>query len=945
MDVRVLGPVEAWKDGRKLHLPRRQQRLILGVLSIEANRPISADRLIGVLWGYQPPDRARAVLHTRVSELRAAIGNLIPTTEQPQLITGSGSYTLQMNPDAVDANRFRNLSRSWREAPSREAARRMLREAVGLWRGPLFGGHPSDGTYDSLARGWESMRLTAHEDLFSLELKLDNHQDVVDEVVELSKAHPERERLMGQAMLALHRAGRTSQSLREYDQWRRWLRDELGADPGPEVTKLYLDILSSNPSLLVPGESKPAVFEAEPADDLPEPQRFTTATPRLLPPDIADFTGRSDHLTWISSRLGERAAKAAVIVAIVGRGGIGKTALAVHVGHRERQAFPDGQLFMDLGGHAGDDAIRPFEVLGRFLRSLGVDGSAIPKSLEERSELYRDLLSERRVLVVLDNAASDEQVLPVIPGGSTCAVILTSRQRLGATIGAQTIGLEVFEPEQAVALLERMLGAARVSAEPEAVAELCDQCGHLPLAIRIVGAKLANKPHWSISKLVGLLANERNRLAYFAHGHLDVGATISFSYSGLTPAARRLLCLLGDLNLADTPVWLAAALLDIATADAEELLEQLFDAQLADVSGQDVGGSPRYRCHDLVRLFARDRALAEEPPAELQAARGRAYGAWLYVADVCYRAIYGGPYQNIQGTTKRWPVEDHVLSTIAADPLRWFDIEWRSIAVMVALAGVHKDHEFSWELACTTSPMFQMRRQFDAWHDILRTALSTTQRVGDVRGEAALRYRLGWVLTDLTELEQARQEFYTSADLFEQAGDRHGRATVGAYLGMIERLLGDDDRALQLYQQAQGVLHDVSDHGGEAFTLRAIGQIHTQRKSYSEADTHLARALAIYRACGARQGEAQVSFWQSMLRLDEGRHEEALSGFEAALAICRAVGDRPGEAQCLRGLGLIQQRQGNIDRARATLSEALLLVRQPRSTSLEVHIRAALDQL
>ena len=949
VEIRVLGPVEVWHAGKPLPLIRRQQRLIFGILSIQANTFVTCDELINLLWSDEPPpQQARGVTHSRISELRALLNAQIPVADA-QIMTRTSSYQLRVLPDNVDAHRFRHLVTAGRDAEP-VVARGHLREALALWRGQVLGEHVPSSVHAALCQDLESMRLTAVEDLFDIELRLGNHAQLADEIRRHAATHPSRERLVGQVMLALHRSGRTAESLHYYDTWRRRLADDLGIDPGPEVQQLHVAILQSNPDLLA--VVTPQSTDAYGHVGLSSPETgarsgeasFTAAVPRLLPPDISDFTGREVEIGQIHDVLTRPGRESTGIVAISGIGGVGKTALSLHVAHGLHAAFPDGQLYVNLLG-AGKDPVEPFEVVGRFLRALGVDGAALPDLPEERLDLYRDLTFDRRLIAVFDNAATDDQILPLIPAGPASAVIITSRSRLGTSAGAHRLHLDVLESSAAVALLSGIIGGHRVAAEPVSARELCGHCGHLPLAIRVVAARLAAKPHWSIRKLAGMLLDERRRLDYLMLGHLDVRASISLSYVDLDEDCRRLLRRLGDLDTSGISVWSAAAVLDVRLDRAEDLLEILFDAQLLDVTGQDLIGQPRYGMHDLVRLFARERAHADEQPDDLAAARARVYAAWLFVTDAAHRAVYGGDYHRIRGPAPRWTVDEHIVRQLTEEPLRWFESERPAIASVVRQAARDGNSPVCWELTTATSPMYETTRYFDEWYTILTSALAATQASGDVRGEAAVEFWIGNKHGDRTEYPRALRHLSRSVDLFQQIGDQHGQALATAYVGLMERYQGNHDAALALFTEAVEVLHDTGDRSAEAFILRNIAQIYLQRREYLTAEGHLRQALDMYEALGSQRGRAQTLFWTGMLHFHLGDLAEAETEFRTALDISRTIGDRAGEAQCLRGLGLCARQRGDLDTAMSVLSEALGIVRQPRPAFIEREIRRSIDEL
>jgi Helix-turn-helix domain/NB-ARC domain len=344
--------------------------------------------------------------------------------------------------------------------------------------------------------------------------------------------------------------------------------------------------------------------------------------PCQLPADLADFTGRAEQVALVRGLLAATAPGGTpAVVVVAGTAGVGKTALAVHAAHQLRSWFPDGQLYANLGG-AGPRPQDPGEVLSGLLRVLGVDGAAIPAAVGERAALYRARLADRRVLVVLDDAASEAQVRPLLPGTAGCGVLATSRARLVGLEGARRLDLEVLAPGQAVELLGRVAGAARVAAEPEAAAAIVGYGGWLPLAVRIAGAKLAGRRHWPLARLAGLLADERRRLDQLVVGDLEVRASVALSYQALTGDHQRTFRRLGQLAAPDFAAWVAAALLDSTAEQAEELVDGLVQAQLLEVAGRDQTDQVRYRFHELLRLYARERATVEDPPRQRQASPG-----------------------------------------------------------------------------------------------------------------------------------------------------------------------------------------------------------------------------------------------------------------------------------------------------------------------------------
>lgn len=949
MEVRVLGPVEVWHDGHQIRFVRRQQRLLIGILALAPDQLVSSDRLIELLWGDTPPATARAVLQSRISELRATLIEAGSLGADAHLVTHRSGYTLQIPLDAIDAHHFHQLLTKARQADSDAAARDLLRCALDLWRGPAFGGFLPDHAYAEIGHGLDSARLTAIEDLAEVELRLGCHGRVVDQLLELAKANPMRGRLVASLMRALHLVGRSAEALLAFAAHQRWLRDELGIDPSDQLQQLHLEILRSTSARsdadgyeVVAVESARAHNTAR--TDAAEPAvEFPLAVPCTLPPDISDFFGRATEVDHLRKLLTRQAGPTVVVV--TGTAGVGKTALSIHVAYKLRNQFPDGQLFSDLHGFDGESPAQPVDILGRFLRALGVDGLALPRTVDGRAELYRNLLFERRVLLILDNAANEKQILPLIPSGRGCSAIINSRAHLGASLGAKALRLRALAQSDSVGLLAAVAGEDKVHTDEAAARDLVELCGHLPLAVRVAGAKLATRSHQSLRRFTDLLADERRRLDHLTHGHLDVRASIAISYNGLTSDAQMLLRRLPEIDAPEVSIWVAAALVDTEYTAADELLEELCAAHLIELSGHDAMGDPRYRLHDLVRLFAAEAGESIEPIEVRAVARSRLYGASLFLADTMYCALHGGDFLNIRSRSLRRPQDRRLTAYAAADPLNWFEVERPVIVALIRRAARDGRAEVCWDLACTLSPMFQASRNYDDWWTMLNEVHTVTEHAGETRGRAAVLYRMGMVRTDRQECEPARRDFNEALGIFEEVGDDHGVAIATAFLAMVDRFQGNDENALRQYESALVAFNELGDHGGAALASRAIGQIHLTRERYAAATDALGWALGIYRKIGARQGMAQTQFWQAMLQLQLGQIEGAQTGFVEVLRMTRELRDATGEAQALRGLGLCYQRLGRNDEARKTLLMALRIVRQPQEGLLERFIRQALADL
>jgi DNA-binding SARP family transcriptional activator len=605
MEFRILGPLEVWEHGRAAPLGGPKQRALLATLLLDANHVVPADRLVHELWGDDPPATAENLLHGYVSQLRRCL------RPRQVLVTRPPGYLLQVEQGRLDLHRFEELVEEARLAMEGGAADRAadaLGEALGLWRGPALGDVALLGLCRSKVAQLEERRMAALEERVEADLRRGRHADVTSELQALVAANPLRERLRAQLMFALYRSGRQAEALAVYRDGRQFLTEELGLEPGPALQRLEHAILAADPAL-------------EP----PEPTTVADGSPSLvanppchLPADVADFTGRQEALAALTGLLGREPdghAPAMAVAAIAGMAGVGKTALAVRAAHRLRPRFPDGQLHVHLGG-AGRQARPPAEVLASLLQALGEDPAAVPDGTEERAWRYRALLADRRVLVVLDDAAAEAQVRLLLPGGAGCAALVTSRATLAGLEAAHQLTLDVLDPDEAVGLLAKVAGPGRVAAEPVAAEAIARRCGYLPLAVRVAGAKLTARPHWRLARLAERLGDETRRLDELRAGDLEVRASLEASLRGQDAATCRAFRLLGLLPAGDFTATAVGALLDLPVADAEELLERLVEVHLLEVAGLEAAGRTRYRLHDLLRGFARERLLAETTEAD-----------------------------------------------------------------------------------------------------------------------------------------------------------------------------------------------------------------------------------------------------------------------------------------------------------------------------------------
>ncbi|MCY0944325.1 AfsR/SARP family transcriptional regulator [Streptomyces antarcticus] len=972
---RILGPLQVTGHAGQVRIPPGRQEVILAALLLEANRVVSTDYLVDLIWDDEPPDTARTQVQICVSRLRklfssAAIAAAI-TTRPP-------GYVLKTEGDLVDAALFARTvadARTLAKQGQLAGAAELLRAAAELWQGDCLSGVSSE-TLRSKALQLDEERLTATETRIELELDLGRHHQLVGEIQLLVRVHPLRERLRGQLMLALYRSGRQAEALESYRVGRELLVEELGLEPGGELRALESAILAGE----VPPPSRPAAggygraveaagTDAEPgagagpgpgpasepgpgagsAGAAAEPRRPAAAgepsgaepgrasappapdgaaayreeIPRQLPSDTSDFVGDEAQIARIErTLLGDGGQRAVGLAVVVGKPGTGKSTLATHIAHRlSETGFPDGQLYCDLRG-TGSPATSA-EVLGRFLRALGIPGAVIPESQDERAEMYRTLLASRRMLVVLDDAASESQIRPLLPGSRNCAVLVTSRVRLTGLPGAHRIELDVMSTEHALELLVRVIGADRVEREGAAAEALIRTVGGLPLALRIVAARLAARAHWTLASMVHRLANERHRLDELTHGEMTMRASLSLTHDGLAAPDRRLLRLLSLAKGPTLPGWLPGALLDDDRPFPSDLLEPLVDVQMLDVVGVESTGGFRYRFHEIIRVFAREQLAEHDEPAAQTAALGRMLGGWLSLAEQAHRRIYGGDFTVLHGSAPRWEPPPACVDELLVDPLEWLESEHANLVQAVEHAAEARMDELCWDLATTLTTLFEGRGYFDEWERTHRLALEAVRAAGNKRGTAALLSSLGVLHLGRSQKEESRTALTSALGLFRELDDRHGLALCHRDLALLERMRGNEEHALTLYDRALRDFDRVGDVVGRAIVLTQSAQIWMVRGQSSAAQDRLDEALGIYRSVGYTGGQARTLRRAGQLSQSRGEHERAVRTFSEVLELCRDSGDVIGEGHLLRDLGHAHAELGRGESARGFYAQAL----------------------
>jgi len=909
VEFRILGPLEARAGPERLELGGARQQVVLAVLLLNANHVVSVGRLLEAVYGEELPPTARSQTQITISALR----RLLAADGQDGIISTRGQgYAIEVGDGQLDSLRFDALVAQARAADDPAGAVARYRDALRLWRGPALADLDSELLRAAAAR-LDEQRIAVNEDRLALELGLGRHHELTGELTELTAEHPLREQLPELLMLALYRCGRSAEALQVYRQVRRRLRDELGLEPGERLRELERAILAADPALDLPAPAgAPAAIQ---------PGR--SPAPGLLPADIADFTGRADQIRQIGGQLsGAPAAEprlAVPIVVITGPGGVGKTTLAVHAAHGLAGQFPAGQLFADL--HAGTGRpVGPGQVLDRFLRALGVPGPQVPDGLDERAEMYRNLLTGRKMLVVLDDAAGESQVTPLLPGSATTGVIITSRRRLAGLAGSVHVETRVFDAGTAVDLLARIAGQDRVQARPEAAA-VAGQCGQLPLALRIAGARLAARPHWDLGQLAERLADETRRLDELSHGDMHIRASFSLTYENTSEQGRRLFRRLALLEAPAFSGWLGAALLEAPLTQAEDLFDELVSAHLVEATGEP----SQYRFHDLIRVFARERLAAEEPLAEQQAALQRALGALLYLARAAHRALdftrYPWPDDGLA-----WPLPAPAAERVAGDPAAWFERERATLVAGVRQAARAGLSGLSWRLMINAEEFFETRAYFDDWRETVELALAAARDAGDLLGQAMMSHTRGVLSLEQYRLGPAQADLTAAVALFGAAGEPWGVAHSIRDLGFVAWLSGRLDDAARSSEQALAIFRRIGDQLAAARVLRFLVGIQLDRGLPDQARQRLAELRAARGEPDRRhRNEAQTLYMSGRVHLLTGELAEAAEDFGRALALVRDMGDRVGEAHLQHFMGMAKLRQGEPEAARSMLRRALEL--------------------
>jgi DNA-binding SARP family transcriptional activator/tetratricopeptide (TPR) repeat protein len=873
----VLGSLEvATDDGIPVRVPRGRARVVLALLLARRSDGMTTGELIDAAWNARPPATAATQLHGFVSALRRALGRDV-------VVTRADGYQLDVGADAVDLERMRGhiaIARRRQAAGDAVGACEAFAAAQGQWRGRPFTGIDC-AELEDLAALIEAEYVDALEEFARARLTSGDDADLAERLAAWAGDYPLREGLRASQMRALARTGRQAEALAVYHDVRRRLVDELGVDPGPELQELYQRILAGDRDAL----------------STPVP------VPAQIPAGVADFTGRDVAVKELRELLepAALAAPAVIVGAVCGTGGIGKSALATHVAHAVAGAYPDGQLHASLAGTSAEPAA-PGEVLGRFLRDLGVPAAAVPAGLDERAARYRSLLAGRRMLVFLDDARDATQVRPLLPGTPGCAVLVTSRGRLGDLDGARRLDLDGLEPPDARKLFARVVGAERTEAEPEATASIIAACGGLPLALRIAGARLAARPAWSVGSFAARLVASRRTLEELSYGDLAVRASFRLSYEALPSSRARVFRLLGAAPPGELSSLTAAALLGMSEAAAEAELDGLCDVYMLE--------SPqpgRYQPHDLLRLLATE--LAETEPEGVPAVDRLLY--WYFAALRAACEVLA------QGASMPYETEPDPALVLAALPsfasdreaLTWCHDQCDNLVWVVRTAAEHGQHEMATQVARLFTMFGDRAAPVEASLAVEQIGLDSARALDDKRAMGWLMASMGSTLQQSGDMDGAVARYEDSLEIRREIGRPMALAAAMNDLATAYHVQGRHREALELLTQIEGICRE------------------------HDAKFQLGVVLG-------NQGEAHAYL---------GEHEAALACYREGLSLARQAGNRISEALQLAGTGETLRRMGRLPESLEYHGQAIAMLRdmgavtRELATVLDLHGRTLAD--
>ncbi|MFF1681639.1 BTAD domain-containing putative transcriptional regulator [Streptomyces sp. NPDC058256] len=906
--------MRVWRSGTPLELGPVKRQAVLAALLLRQGAVVSHERLLDAVWGEEPPAGGHKVLPTHVNSLRRVLDPGGTTPAESVIRSGKGWYRFVVENgrlDTADLDERGDEALRTVAAGDLATAADQLSAAIGLFRGEPLAGLPGPFAQEERQRLEERRRTFRLERLKCLVL-LGRFGDALDDLSGLSASDRYDESLTALRIRALYGRGRQAEAFKTYEDLRVRLRDELGADPGEELRRVHEAVLHHDDAFLL----------RPPSPVLPTPRE--SVVPAELPHDTPGFAGRSGELDRLHSLLAPArapgTANTVVISAIGGAAGIGKTALAVHWAHQVRDRFPDGQLYVNLHGFDHDrQPLEPGEALELLLRSLGLAASEIPPHPEAQGRVFRTLLGDRRLLVLLDNAASADQVRPLLPGSPTCCVLVTSRNRLGDLVahdGAHALPLDLLLPDEARALLSRTLGTERVDDDRHAVDELIRLCGSLPLALRVAAARLAGDPALRTADLVTEMT-EGNRLEALepdGDANSPLRTAFSVSYRVLAPGARRLFRLLGLFPGAEFTTEAGAALLDVPLSQARRLIGALVSAHLIEPVT-----AARYRLHDLLREYAQECALAEDAAADREAALER---LMIWYLNATRTTAGAGLFPELPSSLHpgRHP---GMPSAIAAGP--WLDAERANLLAVINHAAHHGPRPVAWHLTSALFSHFWVHLPRKTWQTTAQTALDAAETEKDLFGQAAMHSSIAAARWDRGHVRQTMEHATRALDISRELGWAWGEASGLGLRGMAYWSMARPDRAHDDFTAGLRIFRETGHRYYEGFGVVGLGMACRDLGRLHEAADHLERAVGL---------EAEVSWWDAGSALsilggvywELGRFTDGLDLLGPEVASGKRAGYRDGHTMMLNAIAKINVELGHHKEGLEQAEQAFALV-------------------
>ena len=941
-----------------------RQQAVLGILAMRANRVISRGELVDAVWGQDPPASAEGGIYTYVAGLRRVIEPNRSLRGPGRVLVSSGAgYVLHLvpgQPDAVAFEQDLGRARQLRKTGDLTGAVVALNSALSLWRGIAFAGVPGPFAETERVRLGE-LRSAAAEERADVLLSLGRHEEVVPDLTAMVADHPLRERMRGLLMIALYRCGRHAEALRAFAEGRRVLADELGIDPGSDLSRIHQQVLTADPALAAPDGPALVTLDGDATgtgsvlgDGRPRPRAegMVTPVPAQLPLDAPGFSGRHEELGILQAMLPAKSAGSAEaesgqtvpIVVISGTAGTGKTALAVRFGRHVAKRFPGGQLYVNLRGlDPATPPMEPAEALRFFLDSLGVPPYRIPADTEGRSALFRSLLDGKRMLIVLDNARDGAQVRPLLPGSPGSLVVVTSRNEMTGLVaaeGAVPLTLDVLSYAEAREMLVRRLGQDRAAAEPEAADEIISSCARLPLALGIAVGRAASRPKRPLTELAAELRDARGRLDALQAGDAvtNVRAVLSWSYDQLSEPAARMFRLLGVHPGPDISLSAAASLAGMARADAGAALRELSRTHMV---AEYLPA--RFTFHDLLRAYAADQAERHDPEPERRAAAHRVLDHYLYTAMAASQR-----FSPLRPPLRLAAAQPSVLPADAADKeqaIAWFDAEVPVLLALIAFADANGFDTHAWQIPWTLGPFFNRRGRWQDYVATQQTALAAARRLGDTLALAHTHYLLGNAQSHMGDYDAAASNIRQALDMFRELGDR---ANEGMVLNGLAAMLEKQEHypeALAVALDALRMLKAAGHWWTQANLENGVGWLYAHLGQYDRALIHCQRALSLHRDSGHRAGTADTLDSLGYVYLHLGDIAQAKAHYTKAIEAYREISSSFGEGNSLAGLGDALLAEGDRGAAEAAWRESVtVLDRLPHPLADEVRARLrALD--